>query len=43
MHRRHYSEKVREGDHLEDLGVEDDNITTDRQEVRWVMKWIDLA
>jgi hypothetical protein len=34
---------LREGDNLEDPGVDGDNIKMDLQEVRWGMDWIELA
>jgi hypothetical protein len=34
---------LREGDHLGDPGVDEDNIKMDLQEVGWGIDWIELA
>jgi hypothetical protein len=34
---------LREGDHLGNPGVDEDNIKIDLQEVGWGMDWIELA
>jgi hypothetical protein len=43
MHTRFWCGDVRERDHLENLGIDVENVKMDLQEVEWGRDWLDLA